>query len=186
MIDGFRKIYTQEEDRRYDQPAREACKRYFADCPHLKVVDNKNQYGIDLDLYQNDKFVRHIETETKTDYRWTSDLFPFPDVNFLARKLDHLVSRKFDYSAQGLWVLWNEDYSQHLVVTLEDVLSVYRARLDEFGEKQALVEVPNRVQRDQQSHVAEANREKEYFLKLPLRVAHMNGLITVKRKYNKP
>ncbi len=186
MIDGFRKVYTKDEDRRYDLPARDAVKRYFEGCQHLKVIDNKNQYGIDLDLYQGDKFIRHIETETKTDYRWTTSSFPFPDVNFLARKLDHLVSRKFDYSTQGLWVLWNENYSQHLVVTLEDVLAVYKARLAEFGEKGALVEVPNKIQRYQQSHIAEADREKEYFLKLPLRVAHMNGLNSVLRKYDKP
>lgn len=186
MIEGFRKVYTKEEDRRYDLPARDAIKRYFDGCEHLKVVDNKNQYGIDLDLYQGDVFIRHIETETKTDYRWKTDVFPFPDVNFLARKLDHLIERNFDYSERGLWVLWNDNYTQHLVVTLEDVLSTYKQRVEDYGTRQALVEVPNRVQKAQQSHLDERDREKEYFLKLPLEIAHMNGLDSVKRKYNKP
>jgi hypothetical protein len=177
-MQGFRKRYTKAEDRQYDPPARNAVKAFFPPSSGLVVKDHTNQYGIDLCLYGSDgNVIRCIETETKRDPRWNSPKFPFSDMNFLGRKLDHLLARNFDYSENGLWVLWNGDYTQHAVVTLKDVLAVYNDRVKRFGEASALVPWANRIAREQGA------TEPEYFLKLPLDVVHMNGLQSVLRKY---
>jgi hypothetical protein len=55
-------------------------------------------------------------------------------MNFLGRKLDHLLKRNFDYSENSLWVLWNDTYTQHAVVTLGDVLQVYNDMVKRYGE----------------------------------------------------
>lgn len=176
---GFRKRYTKAEDRKYDPPARDACKRYFPVESGLYVSDNKNDYGIDLHLCNAEGLIRNIETETKKDPRWNSPKFPFSDMNFLGRKLDHLLTRNHDYNDRGLWVLWNGDYTQHAVVTLKTVLKVYNDRVAEVGEEAALVPWNNRVQQEQ------GGAEPEYFLKIPLKLVHFNGLASVLREYGK-
>lgn len=180
-MEGFRKPFSKTDNAMFDAPARDACKKFFPESSGIKVVDHKSTYAMDLCLNNSDGLIRYIETETKADPRWNSPKFPFSDLNFLGRKVEHLLNRDLDYSEKGLWVLWNYNYTQHAVVTLKEVLQVYNDRVTKFGKGNALVAWNNRVQRDQQGNA----KKPEYFLKLPLDMVHWGGLASVLKRYGK-
>ena len=189
----FKKQFSETHNKQFDSPAREATKRYFENSPNLKVLDRTldDGKGIDLCLYDGDKFLRHLETETKDDSKWkkpwTHTEFPWPDVNFLYRKLEHLKKRSGGYDLKGLWVLWNKNYTEHLVVQFSDIEKLYEASLEieKAGGPPALTHVSNWVERTAQKDIPEEQRQKDMFLKIPKTLIHLNGLDEVIRKYSK-
>ena len=188
----FKKKFSEAHNREFDSPAREATKRYFENSPNLRVVDRTldGGKGIDLCLYDGETFLRHLEAETKDDSKWkrpwTRTEFPWPDVNFLYRKLEHLKKRAGGYDPRGLWVLWNKSYTEHLVVQFSDIERLYTkaVEIEKAGGSPALTHVPNWVEREAQKHLPEEQRQKDMFLKIPKTHIHLNGLDEVLRKYS--
>ena len=188
---AFRKPYSGKDGKRFDGPAKKATEDYLKVAPNLKVTVREldREMGIDMYLHDGPEFLRHLEIETKDDSKWrrpwTKTEFPWPDVNFLLRKLKHLEGREGGYDARGLWVLWNHDYTQHLVVKFSDIEKLYREALEieKNGGPKALVHVSNRVEREAQA--GQKNKEPDLFLKIPLSIAHLNGLDEVIARYGK-
>jgi hypothetical protein len=85
-----------------DTLARLAIFNIFKENRHYSVEETENQYGVDLYLLKGINKVCGLELEVKLG--WVKD-FPFPDVQFLARKSHYL---------NVLWVLFNKDCSKHL------------------------------------------------------------------------
>ena len=190
-MSSFKKPFDTNDHKKFDSPAKKATIEYLKSCPNLRVVDSRinGEFGIDLSLFDEERRLGNLEVETKDDSRWrnpwTKTSFPWPDVNFLYRKVQHLKGRDDGYELKGLWILWNSEYKQHLVVKLRDIENLYNKALEieKAGGPSALVHVANRVERDAQKNLSK--KEPDLFLKIPMSIVHLNGLDKIINKYQR-
>lgn len=171
-----KKKFSIEDYNKYNQPAFDAAQKYLKDNSNLSLTQRiHDKRGIDGDLWDEDRAIKHMEFEIKDDsgwwkeYKkvWTKTHFPWSTVHFTWRKLEHLINREGGYDLNGDWVLLNMSCRQHLVVRLADIDALYNARLkiELAGGPKALTTVYNIIFPD-----------GEEMLDIPMSMVDLNGL----------
>lgn len=85
MTEIAHKQFDQQLHDTYDVEGREIVKHYIhVTYPHLKAVDNPDQYAVDLCIYREDTLAGYAEVEVRTN--WKSEAFPFRTLHVPERK----------------------------------------------------------------------------------------------------
>ena len=144
---NFRKPFSQELYDKHDKKAREKVYEIFNSSKTLILKEPEDRYAVDLDVYKGDKKLGSLELEVKNN--WDSKEFKFKDVQALPRKSK--------YSHKTIWVLFNRDYSQHMIARMREVV------------KCPTRQITNKFSKGQ----------LETFYIVPLSIVKMNGLYEV-------
>jgi hypothetical protein len=80
----MKKDFSQDLFTENDIPAREVVVRSFDNLWGITLVNNPDQYGVDLVAFKDGKMIGFVEFEVK--HNWVGHKFPFSTVHFPARK----------------------------------------------------------------------------------------------------
>lgn len=106
-----------------DEKARNALRKAFGKSVIYRIEDNPKKRGVDLLVYQGEEHVFNIEVEIKKVWKGATG-FPYANVQFPERKEKYAKLEK-----PTLFVMFNEDQSQYLAVTGEDLVESPRVEV---------------------------------------------------------
>lgn len=146
---GFRrKKFNPELFALHDARARAAACQYFSTSGgFFEVIDNPDQYGIDLLAYEFMSLKAKIEVEVREVWKPEHKRFPFPTVHILQRKLKFFEG---EAGVQTLFCAFRSDLVAMLVLDLHDQnhpvpvaeLPVGRVAAKGVGHVEGVVDVP--------------------------------------------
>lgn len=117
-----KKLYSQN-----DAQAKTLAIEFFQNrYPGSRVVENPNQYGPDLELWEGDLFYGYIECEVK--HSWKTKDFPYNTIQIPSRKAKYFVENLHPI----VLFMLNSDHSAAFIIDGEDISA------------SPLVEVPNK------------------------------------------
>lgn len=115
---SVRKRFSQSLHKETDKIAKKAAMKLCSKNRRVTLIENPNRHAVDLLIYnKKDEHIGNIEVEIKRNWAAGED-FKFPNVNFLSRKEKYCRLTK-----PTIFVIFNADLSQHLVIKDTDVLA---------------------------------------------------------------
>ena len=121
--------YSPEADAENDRRAKNKLISLFTSHPRYnrkyRLVEPEDKFAVDFHVYHRDSdtHVSNIEVEVK--HNWFGETFNFPDIQLLERKSKHWLDPTHNYGLRTMFVMFNRDLSNHLVILAEDAISVY-------------------------------------------------------------
>lgn len=94
------------------------------------IFDDTVEFKVDVILLDRvtGQHVANVEVERKMLWK---DRFPFKDIQFLSRKMEKWTNKFYTFGKPTHWMLFSEDYSEHLVVFDEDIKCCNETRIIE-------------------------------------------------------
>jgi len=122
---GKSKVFDEKDFEASDPRSRQELMKLFP-WNGYTVSEHEGQFDIDMRLFKDGKHIGYIELGHKLDWRWEGSKakFPFSTVHIEERKLRY--RDKFDEGMKVMYVLFNKDFTQHLVIKGKDVWNGYR------------------------------------------------------------
>ena len=80
----MKKIFSQELHHQYDSYGKRAVKKYFMSRYGIYLLENEDQYAVDMIAYKDGKKLGYVEVEVRES--WNTDSFPFDSLHIPERK----------------------------------------------------------------------------------------------------
>jgi len=138
----MKKIFSQELHHQYDSYGKRAVKKYFMSRFGIYLLENEDQYAVDMIAYKDGKKLGYVEVEVRES--WNTDSFPFDSLHIPERKGKLLCN-----DLKTVLVSVNKNASRAFIckanVILNSPIKERRNKYIESGEKFYLVD-PSRIE----------------------------------------
>ena len=138
----MKKIFSQELHHQYDSYGKRAVKKYFMSRFGIYLLENEDQYAVDMIAYKDGKKLGYVEVEVRES--WNTDSFPFDSLHIPERKGKLLCN-----DLKTVLVSVNKNASRAFIckanVILNSPIKERRNKYVESGEKFYLVD-PSRIE----------------------------------------
>jgi hypothetical protein len=86
------KKFDSELYKEFDKFGKNIAKKYFYNHFKIKLTDNSDPYGVDLNIIiNNDKIIGNVEVEVRTN--WKTNNFPYSTLNIPKRKEKFFINK---------------------------------------------------------------------------------------------